>query len=209
MATKSPFIIGVNGSPHTDGIVYELLNAVMEAAAKAGAETRIINLYELLMIPTPGNYSRDHASETIENAPKDDITALYPEILRSDALVLATPVYWANMSAVMKNFIEHLTPLESDGFHLEGKLAAVIAASKENEGGVEMAAMAMVAPLMQMGMLMPPNSVMWYPGQWMGGRTDYTDWAKREAPEVGRSMVELISLLREHPIEWTHYEPGF
>lgn len=206
---SKPFFIGVNGSPYTDGIVCELLNSVLGAAAEAGAETKVVNLYELRMTPISGNYSRDHGSETIANAPKDDVVALYPEILRADAIVLATPVYWANMSAVMKNFIEHLTPLESDGFHLEGKLAAVIAASKENEGGVEMAAMAMAAPLMQMGMLMSPNSVMWYPGQWMSGRTDYTDWAKREAPEVGRSMVELINLLREHPIEWTRYEAGF
>lgn len=91
-------------------------------------------------------------------APRDDITDLYPEILRADGLALATPAYWANMSAVMKNFIEHLTPLENDGFLLEGKVAAVIAASKENEGGIEMAAMSLVVALIAMGILFSPSS---------------------------------------------------
>src|SRR3989338_810134 len=157
------FILGINGSPHKDGTVAELLDMVLVSAAADGAETKTVNLYDLHMIPTEGNYSENPALETVENAQKDDVTALYPEILRADGLVLATPVYWANMSAVMKNFIEHLTPLENDGFLLQGKIGAVIAASKENEGGVEMAATSVVVALIEMGLLFPPNSVMWYP----------------------------------------------
>lgn len=64
------------------------------------------------------------------------------------------------MSGVMKDFIDHLTALENDGFKLEGKVAAFIAATKENEGGVEMAVMSMVTALAQMGVLIPPNSIM-------------------------------------------------
>ena len=198
-----PFILGVNGSPHTDGIVAELLASVLRAAEKEGAETRTLNLSSLSMVPTEGHYSEDPSSEIIENAPRDDITDLYPEILRADGLVLATPVYWANMSAVMKHFIEHLTPLENDGFLLEGKIGAVIAASKENEGGVEMAATAVVVPLIEMGLLFPPNSVLWYPAHWATAREEHSNWAKEDAPKVGRNMVKLISLLRQNPIGWS------
>jgi len=102
----------------------------------------------------------------------------------------------------MKDFIEHLTPLENDGFRLQGKLAAFIAASKENEGGVEMAAMSMVAPLAQMGVLIPPNAIMWYPANWSSARTDHTGWAKEDAPKVGRNMVRLIKMFKEQPIDW-------
>lgn len=200
---SNPFILGVNGSSYKDGIVCELLNAVLIAAAEAGAETKMIDLYELQMIPTQGRYSEDPSTETIEGAPRDDVTDLYPEILRADGLVLATPVYWANMSAVMKNFIEHLTPLENDGFLLEGKVAAAIAASKDNEGGVEMAAMSLVTPLAQMGMLFPPNSIMWHPGDWVYAHGKHIDWAKESAPKVGRNMVELITLLKKNPIRWS------
>ncbi len=199
---KKVFILGINGSPHKDGIVSELLNSVLTAAAKEGAETKVINLYDLKSVRTAGAYSKDPTSDTVANAPQDDITALYPEIIRADGLVFATPVYWANMSAVMKDFIEHLTPLENDGFSLQGKIAAFIAASKENEGGVEMAAMSMVAPLAQMGVLIPPNSVMWYPSYWSNARDEEVAWAKQDTPIVGRNMVRLIERLRTSPINW-------
>jgi multimeric flavodoxin WrbA len=135
--------------------------------------------------------------------PPDGITALYPEIERADGLVLATPVYWANMSGIMKDFIDHLTALENRDFALEGKVAAFIAASKENEGGVEMAAMAMVTALAQMGVLIPPNAVLWHPGRWVTATGDHPSWAREDAPRVGRNMVRLIELLRAHPIAWS------
>ena len=201
--SNNTFILGINGSPHKDGIVYELLNSVLTSAQEQGAETRIINLYDLKTVPTNGAYSKDPTSDTIVNAVKDDITDLYPEILRADGFVFATPVYWANMSAVMKDFIEHLTPLENDGFALQGKVAAFIAASKENEGGVEMAAMSMVTPIAQMGMLIPPNAIMWYPSFWSNAREEKLAWAKDDAPRVGRNMVRLIEQLKSNPIDWS------
>lgn len=194
------FVLGINGSPHKDGIVNELLSSVLAGAAEEGAEVKTIHLYDLQSHPVQGLYSIDPSRETVSNTQEDDITKLYPEILRADGIVLATPVYWANMSAVMKNFIEHLTPLENDGFQLRGKIAAFIAASKENEGGIEMAAMSMVAPLAQMGVLIPPNAILWYPGTWQTSRSDNSGWAKEDAPIVGKNMVRLAQLLKENPL---------
>ncbi len=200
--SEKPLILGINGSPHQDGIVAELLGITLTAAENAGATTEIIHLYDLTSIHTQGLYSESPELETIKNIPKDDITALFPKIIKADGLVFATPVYWSDMSAVMKDFIEHLTPLENDGFLLNGKVAVFIAASKENEGGLEMAAMSMVGPLAQMGVLIPPNGVMWYPGHWSTAEGEHNGWAKEWAPTVGRSMTELIMLLKKHPIQW-------
>jgi len=200
---KSILILAVNGSPHDQGIVSELLSLVLQGAEKEGAETKTVDLYNLVTVREPGYYSEDAKKEVPEQMPKDDIVALYPEIMRADALVLGTPVYWANMSSAMKDFIEHLTALENSESPLEGKLAAFIAASKENEGGVEMAAISMVAALTQMGFLIPPNAVMWYPGRWITSKRTIESWAKHDAPNVGRTMVKLIRLLREKPIKWS------
>ena len=175
----------------------------MGGAKHVGAETKIIDLYKLTIIHEPGYYSEAAAKEVPQKMPKDDIVALYPEIMRADALVLGTPVYWANMSAVMKDFVEHLTALENSEFSLEGKLAAFIASSKEIEGGVEMAAISMVAALTQMGFLVPPNAVMWYPGRWITSKNTIESWAVNDAPKVGKNMVKLITLLREKPIDWS------
>ncbi len=201
--TKKPFVLGINGSPHKDGIVMQLLNRVLEGAQKEGAETKVIHLYELNSVRTPGYYSQDPNKETPSMMPQDDIVKLYPEILRADGLVLATPVYWANMSAAMKDFIEHLTPLENDGFQLEGKVAAFISASKENEGGLEMAAMLMVGALAQMGVLIPPNSVLWHPAKWNNTDRQAVSWAWEGSPMVGRNMVKTIKMFKKNPIAWS------
>jgi multimeric flavodoxin WrbA len=192
----------VNGSPHPSGVVAELLELVLGGAREAGAATDVLNLYGLRITHEPGFYSEDPRREVPAAMPGDDIVRRYPDIVRADGLVLATPVYWANMSGIMKDFLDHLTALENDGFQLEGKAAAFIAASKENEGGVEMAAMAMVTALAQMGVLIPPNAVMWYPGKWVTAERPLDAWARDDAPKVGRNMVQLVRLLREHPIDW-------
>ena len=198
-----PFILGVNGSPHETGVVADLLTAVIDGAAREGAETKIVHLYKFRIVHEPGLYSENPEKAVPEGMPKDDIVALYPEIERADGLVLATPVYWANMSGVMKDFIDHLTALENKNFGLEGKVAVFIAASKENEGGLEMAAMSMVTALAQMGVLTPPNGVLWYPGKWVTSKGSHESWAKEDAPRVGKNMVTLIELLKEHPIRWS------
>lgn len=193
---KIPFVLGLNGSPHKNGTTAKLLNLVLDGAKKSGATTEIIHLYDFNIKPAPGNYSRDPKTEIISKMPKDDMQKLYPKIIKAAGLVFATPNYWANMSGVMKNFIDRLTPLENEGFQLENKIAAFIATAKENEGGMEMAAMAMVAALSQMGVLIPPNGIMWYPGKWV--RTDGADeaWAITDAPEVGQTMVKLAKFFK-------------
>jgi len=200
---NKPFILGINGSPHIKGNVSQLLNKVLEGVKKEGARTKIIHLYKLKIIHEPGYYSENPKKEVPSKMPRDDIVKLYPEIIKCDGLVFATPVYWANMSGIMKDFIDHLTALENNGFKLEGKIAAFIAATKENEGGVEMAAMSMVTALAQMGVLIPPNSVMWYPGDWHTAKKIYNSWAKKDAHLVGRNMVKLIKLLKKNPIPWS------
>lgn len=200
---RKPYILGINGSPHADGIVRKLLASVLEGAAAHGAETRLVDLYLLRIEHDPGLYSLGAEKAVLANMPADDMTALVPDILRADGIVLATPVYWANMSGVMKDFIDRLTPLENDGYRLEGKLAAFIAASKENEGGGEMAVMSMVTALAQMGVLIAPNSVMWHPGAWATTGGVRESWAAIDAPKVGRNMVALIERLRKDPIDWS------
>lgn len=196
------FILGVNGSPHADGITAQLLNLVLDGAKLAGAQTQLIHLARLRMLPAPGHFSVNRHVEVLEHMPADDLTALYPQILRADGLVLATPVYWANMSGLMKTFIDRLTPLENRQPGLKGKIAAFIAASKENEGGRQMAATAMVTALLQMGVLIPPRGVMWYPSDWKTTDQETDSWARDDAPIVGRNMVALARRLRAHPITW-------
>lgn len=191
------YILGINGSPFRDGTTVKLLNAVLNGAKGSGTKTEIIHLYELDIKPAPGNYSTSPKLETIEKMPKDGMQKIYKKLIKADGLIFATPTYWANMSGVMKTFIDRLTPLENDGFKLQGKLAAFIAVSKEGEGGAEMAAMSMVTVLLQMGVMIPPNAVLWYPGKWATADGIDESWVLSDAPKVGETMVKLSKLLKK------------
>lgn len=66
-----------------------------------------------------------------------------------------------------------------------------------------MAVMSMVAALAQMGVLIPPNAVMWYPGAWKTTTKKYDSWAKEDAPKVGRNIMKLVNLFQKNPITWS------
>ncbi len=202
MSEDVPYVLGINGSPHKDGIVGKLIEGVLDGAKEKGAKTRVVNLYDLDIVHEPGYYSEDPKKEIPANIPKDGITALYPDLIKADCLVLGTPVYWANMSGVMKDFIDHLTALENDDFKLEGKIAVFIAASKENEGGLEMADMSMVAALAQMGVLIPPYGILWAPGSSGTAKIGHSKWAEEDAPHIGKNIVTLAKLFKENKVSW-------
>ena len=54
-----------------------------------------------------------------------------------------------------------------------------------------------------MGALIPPNSVMWYPGEWITTKK-VDSWAKEDAQIVGRNAIwsKLVEILKENKIEW-------
>ncbi|MBI1974216.1 flavodoxin family protein [Candidatus Micrarchaeota archaeon] len=208
MKKYRPFVLGINGSPHSMGITAKLLDLVLGGAKRAGAETRRVDLYKLRITHEPGLYSISSRLEVPKRMPRDDIRDLYKDIIRAGGLVLATPNYWANMSGIMKDFIDHLTALENKNFALEGKVGVFIAASKENEGGLEMAATSMAMALAQMGVLIPPNGIMWHPGDWETIKGKVKNWALHDAPICGQKMTELIKLLKEHPILWNEGTTG-
>lgn len=61
----------------------------------------------------------------------DDFIPLIERIVEFDTIVVATPVYWYTMSAIMKTFIDRITDLlyhrKDLGHQLRGKKAFVIA----------------------------------------------------------------------------------
>jgi len=194
------YILGINGSPHIKSTVAMLLARVLSGARSAGAETETIHLSELCIRFSPGLYSVDPDLETVTNMPEDDMMPIYEKIIRASGIVFATPNYWGLLSGMMKNFIDRLTPLENE-YKLNGKIAAFVAASKENQGGTEFAAMSMLIPIIQMGFMVPPFSVLWYPSsvKQAGNKTE-EDWAITDAPLVGRNMVRLAE--RTKDIRW-------
>ncbi len=129
---------------------------------------------------------------------RDDFTEkIAPEILRADALVIGTPIYWYAPSGVVKNLIDRMTSFENMIFHtgrslVEGKVAAVIAVG--NDTGAIQAIAWLMAVLNSMGFHIPPWALAYYHSR--EGEPLNDDQAVMDAVNIGKIVVKAARLLR-------------
>jgi multimeric flavodoxin WrbA len=150
-------VLGVNASARTDGFTAELLDEVLEAARRKGAETERLDLVKHPFPLCAGNYSLDPAScgpETCVQGPWDGFGRVAERILNADAVIFATPVYWFSASARMKALLERMTSMENQGLLNLGKPMALLAVAEEE--GAAQALAQMLLPLSYMGFVLAP-----------------------------------------------------
>ena len=95
-------MVAILGSPHKNGVVSQMLQCATKAAQGAGWEVEEINLYEKEIGFCQGCRV---CLDTQECVKKDDIQKIAYSLRKSDAVVLAAPVYWANVPAVVKKYV--------------------------------------------------------------------------------------------------------
>jgi len=141
----SKFIVVVNGSYRRGGITDQSIEALLKPARKAGAEIRHIRLVEMKI-----DFCKNCRSCTCD-APElrrgrcviaDDMESILSDIDRCDALVLASPANFSQVTAVMKMFLERLItyaywpwekPFPVNRIKTVGKKAAVMTSSAAPE----------------------------------------------------------------------------
>lgn len=194
-------ILGINASPRKEGKTRFLLSITLEAAKKEGATTEIVDLYDIPIHPCLGCYSDEQSEcepqKCTEGELEDGMKGLQQKLLIVDGVIFATPVYWFNVSGVMKNFIDRLASLENVGKLFDGKVAGFIAAAEED--GAINAIMHLMAVASDMGFLIPPYSLV--------NSTGVTNIeedleAIRDARRLGRNMVRLINLQSDRNFTW-------
>jgi multimeric flavodoxin WrbA len=106
---KSRKIIAVNGSPRKQWNTHILLEQCLEGAKTAGAETELINLYDLQFKGCSSCFAcKRKGNEVTKCVMKDDLEAVLQRICECDALILGSPIYFSSLSGVMKSFMERL-----------------------------------------------------------------------------------------------------
>ncbi len=107
---KEVKIIALLGSPRKKGNSTLLANHIILGAESQGATVESIYLNGLNIKPCQGCYACQ-AKDSQGCAVKDDMQAIYPKITEADALIIASPVYWFNMSAQTKIFMDRCIAL--------------------------------------------------------------------------------------------------
>ncbi len=124
-------VLVFKGSPRVNGNSSALADRAAEGAKAAGADVEIFSLHSLDIHPCD---ACDTCRETGVCVLNDDMQALYPKLTDTDAIIIASPIYWFTMSAQTKLFIDRWYALESpQGNPLKGKPFGILLTYGDND----------------------------------------------------------------------------
>lgn len=103
-------VIGINGSPRKKNNTATMLNFALEGAKSMGAVVEKVNLYDLKYTGCVSCFACKLIDGTYHGrcALKDDLNSVLEKIRSSDALILATPIYFGDVSGMTRCFLERL-----------------------------------------------------------------------------------------------------
>lgn len=103
-------VIAVNGSPRKDGNTAILLQNALRGAEGNGAETQLVNLYELHFKGCVSCFACKRKGNHCNGicAFKDELKEVLENILACDVLLLGSPIYFGNVTGEMRSFLERL-----------------------------------------------------------------------------------------------------
>ena len=126
-------IIGISGSPRTDGNTSFLVETALKSAEEAGAETELINLGALNIEPC---VACDICKATGECAIYDDMREITEKLMECNGIIIGSPVYFGSVTSQLKMFIDRSRPLRGS-FKLKDKVGGSIAVGGSRNGGQE------------------------------------------------------------------------
>ena len=177
-------VIAIQSSPNRDGLTVACASAALRGAQKAGAETDLITLTDLVIhtcLMCDRNKSLCHEKGRCEQ--KDDFNMLRETVNAADAVVFATPVYFGDPSEVAKCFLDRwrrCEVIERDKSVLRGKRIIGIAAA----GGSGMGAITTLGSLERYFQWLQFTIWELAPVTQINRR-----WALKAIEEAGRTMV--------------------
>ncbi|MHC1631117.1 MAG: flavodoxin family protein [Methanotrichaceae archaeon] len=127
-------ILGISGSPNKDGNAEYLLGEALRVASEYGFRTEKILCSELKIgfCTDCGECGRG------KPCPVDDHMAEVYEMLEAaDGIIVASPVYFGNVTGQLKAVFDRTLLLRRQGFKLKNKVGCAIAVGRSRNGGQE------------------------------------------------------------------------
>lgn len=119
-APTAPRLLGIAGSPRRGGNSDRLLDECLAGAAAAGATTERLVVAEAGIAPCRGCNACSRDGHCIV---RDGMQDVYPLLDAADAVVVATPVYFATVPAVLKALYDRCQPYWARRYVLHEPLA--------------------------------------------------------------------------------------
>jgi len=107
-------VIGISGTYRKEGITSQAVTAILGVAAKSGMQTQEIHLTDrhIEFCSNCRACTNDDATKPRGQCTRDDeMESILSDIENADAIVLASPINFGTVTAIMKRFIERLIVL--------------------------------------------------------------------------------------------------
>ncbi len=206
-------IVGLDGSTLPNSTTLGILNRALSAASKAGADTQLIRLCDVITTPFHGVHDpASLAAKKVYDALPGVIKRLIPQSVKTfstehlipenirpviasmeaaDGFIFATPVWWSAPSDYVKVLINYLTLCDYRDYSLSGKVAGFMAVCEED--GAQHANMLIQNALTHMGVITPPFCSFFFNRQL---RASEENWQETDQSLVGVNVVRMCRLLR-------------
>jgi multimeric flavodoxin WrbA len=182
-----PKVVAVIGSPRRRGNTATLVEAALEELERGGCEcTRIVLAERHIEFCNGHVYCGERACPH-----DDDMAGILEQVYAADGLILATPIYYENVSGQMKTFMDRNATRYYHEEWLAPKVVGLIAVAAESSADDTLAAMRRFVALSN------PEEL---PMVALGGCADKPGAAAEdaelmaEARALGRSMAERLGL---------------
>lgn len=205
-------IIALNGSHRKGRNTAALLNTVLMEAENLGCTTELIELTDLnIGFCKACNLCARKSQCAITD---DDMVMVEEELLSADGIILGSPVYWMNVTALMKNFMDRTCYLHITKNRLAGKVGAAVTNAGLLHGGQESTLKIMEYFLQELGLYIvnarDPEARIASVGVngslmscfkdnkivWQRSATD-DELIQATCKQLGRNMVNLIHRLND------------
>lgn len=127
-------IVVLNGSPRKTGNTSELVKAFKEGAESAGNQVTVFHLDSMDIHSCKGCFG-GHSSRECPCVQKDGMAEIYPAVKEADVVVMASPLYYWNMSGQLRTAVDRLFALEEGDGNLlrgSGRSSALLMAAEGN-----------------------------------------------------------------------------
>jgi len=128
-------VLAINGSHRKGKNTAEMLRLVLEEASAAGAVTELLEITDYKISPCR---SCNHCLKKPEcSITDDDMGVIAGKMLAADGIVLGSPVYFNNVTGLMKVFMDRTRSMHMCRNILYGRAGAVLTHAGLRNGGQE------------------------------------------------------------------------
>lgn len=125
-------VIAICGSPRRNGNTEIMLKETLKGAQKEGVKTDLIQLSGKNIKYCLGCDGCKYPCRI-----RDDMDKIYKKMIGADIIIIGSPVYYCNVSGLLKNFMDRCTCLTHPELKLKGKVGGAITVSGYFAGNAE------------------------------------------------------------------------